>query len=150
MYDLIGLISTAHLLGQLLYREICDLETVPPLVKQNWKTWKLDKRNNRVKIPRSIRTRVEPVTVIDIQVFRDASILGCCETTYAVVHQPSSISQTLIPSKSKLSKSEIMTPCLELIAMDMSANFGTNIREALKNFNVRSVIGWTDSAAALH
>ena len=31
----------------------------------------------------------------------------------------------------------------------MSKNLGTKISEALKNFNVRSVIGWTDCTVVL-
>ena len=62
--------------------EICDLklpwdETVPPLVKQRWKRQKLDISNNQVKIPRSITTRLEPVTVI----FGEASVLSYCVAT---------------------------------------------------------------------
>ena len=140
MYDPIGLVSPACLLGKLLYREICDLklpwdETVPLLVKQKWERWNLDVSNNRVKIPRSIPTTA-------------AAYLFTA--TLAAFHQPSGISQNLIASTFRLSKSEITTPRLEIIATHMSSNLGKNIRETLKNFNVRSAIGWTDSTVVLY
>ena len=142
MYNPIGLISLAHLLRTLLYRETFDLkppwdENLPPLVKQKWERWKLDISNNRVNFPRSIPTKLESVTVIDIQVFGDIIILGCCAAAYRVVHQSSNINQNLIASKSILSKYEITIPCLELTAALMSAKLGTNVSEILKNFNVR-------------
>ena len=120
------------------------------MVKQKWERWKLDLSNNRVKIPRYIPTKLESDTVLDIHIFGGTSILGCCSAGYAVVHQLSSISQNLISSKSRLSKSEINIPRLDLIATHMSANLGGNIREALKNFNVRSMTGLTDGTAVLH
>ena len=48
VHDPISLISPAHVLGKLLYHVICDTklswdETVPPMFKQKWKRWKLDK-----------------------------------------------------------------------------------------------------------
>ena len=66
VYDPIGLISPAHVLGKLLYREICDLKlpcdkTVSSWVNQKWERWKLDISNNRVKTPRSIPTKLESV-----------------------------------------------------------------------------------------
>ena len=41
VYDPIGLISPRHLIGQILYREVCDLkipwdEVVPLPIKQKW------------------------------------------------------------------------------------------------------------------
>ena len=32
----------------------------------------------------------------------------------------------------------------------MAANLATNIKAALKDLNIRSVIGWTDSTVVLH
>ena len=79
VYNPINLSSPAHLLGKLLHHEMFDLkllwdETVPPLFKQKWKGRNLDISCNRVKIPRFIPTKTESVTVINIQVFGDASI----------------------------------------------------------------------------
>ena len=49
--------------------------------------------------------------------------------------------QGLIASKSILSKKDITIPRLELIAAHMAANLATNIKAALKDLNIRSVIG---------
>ena len=125
-------------------------ETVLALVKQKCKRWKLDISNILVQIPRSIPTKLKSVTVVGIHIFREASIPGCCAATYRVVHQPSSITQNLIACKSKLSKYEITIPRLEIISTHLSANMGTNITKALKNFNVRSATCWTDSTVILH
>ena len=39
---------------------------------------------------------------------------------------------------------------MELIAAHMAANLATNIKAALKDLNIRSVIGWTGSTVVLH
>ena len=57
-YDPIGLISPTHLIGKILYREVCELkipwdEAVPSSIKQIWDNWKLD-IEIKVEIPRSI------------------------------------------------------------------------------------------------
>ena len=96
-----------------------------------------NRSNNRVKIPRSILTKLQSVIAIDIHIFGDANVFGCIAAAYAVVHQASSISKNLISSKSKLPKSEITFPRLDLIATHMYAKLGTVIRQALKKFNVR-------------
>lgn len=96
-----------------------------------------NRSNNRVKIPRFILTKLQSVIVIGIHIFGDASVFGCFAAAYAVVPQASTISKNLIASKSKLSKSEITIPRLDLIATHMSAKLGINIRQALKKFNVR-------------
>ena len=37
-----------------------------------------------------------------------------------------------------------------LLATHMTANVATNLKAALKDFNIRSVAGWTDSIVGLH
>ena len=54
--------------------------------------------------------------------------------------------QGLIACKSILSKKDITIPRLELIAAHMAANLATNIKAALKDLNIRSVIGGTDQS----
>ena len=39
---------------------------------------------------------------------------------------------------------------MELIAAHVAANLATNIKAALKDLNIRSVIGWTDITVVLH
>ena len=93
--DAIGLISPSHLIGKILYREVCELkipwdEVVPLPIKQKWDKWKLD-IETKVEIPRSIPLKQESVTMVDLHVFGDASVLGCCAAAYVVVYQPSSV-----------------------------------------------------------
>ena len=154
VYDPTGLISPAHLIGKLLYREICELkipwdDLVPQTIKNKWEKWKVDIVNT-VEIPRSLALKQEPINSIDLHVFGDASILGYCAVAYAVVNQPSVVNQGLIASKSRLSKKDVTIPRLELIATHMAAKLATNTKEALKHFNIRSVTGWTDSIVVLY
>ena len=87
--------------------------------------------------------------MVDLHVFGDASVLGCCAAAYVVVYQPSSDNQGLIASKSRLSKRGMTIPRLELIAAHMATNLEANIKEALPSQNIRSVTCWTDSTAVL-
>ena len=82
VYDPIGLISPTHLIGKILYREVCKLkipwdETVTSSIKQKWDKWKLD-IETKIEIPRSISLKKESVTMVDLHLFGDASVLGCC------------------------------------------------------------------------
>ena len=51
-----------------------------------------------IEIPRSISTHKESITSADLHVFEDASIVANCAAVYAVVDQPSAISQGLVAS----------------------------------------------------
>ena len=153
VYDPISLISPSHLIGKILYREVCELkipwdEVVPLPIKQKWDKWKLD-IETKVEIPRSIPLKQESVTMVDLRVFGDASVLGCCAAAYVVIYQPSSVNQGLIASKSRLSKRDMTIPRLELIAAHMATNLAANIKEALPSQNIRSVTCWTDSTVVL-
>ena len=154
MYDPTGLMSPAHLIGKILYREICESriswdESVPQTIKLKWEKWKTD-TVNKVEIPRSLTLKLEPISSVDLYIFGDAGILGYCAVAYAVVSQLTKVNQGLVASKSKLSKKDITIPRLELITAHMAANLATNIKAALKDLNIRSVIGWTDSTVVLH
>ena len=154
VYDPTGLISPAHLIGKIFYREICEPkiswdESVPQTIKLKWEKWKLDVVN-KVEIPRSLTLKQEPINSVELHIFGDATILGHCAVAYAVVSQPSKVNQGLVASKSRLSKKDITIPRLELIVTHMAANLATNIKTALKDLNIRSVTGWTDSTVVLH
>ena len=63
VYDPIGLISPSHLIGKILYREVCELkipwdDVVLFPIKQKWDKWKLD-IETKVEIPRSIPLKQE-------------------------------------------------------------------------------------------
>ena len=108
VYDPTGLISPANLIGEILYREICESriswdESVPQTIKLKWEKWKID-IVNKVEIPRSLTRKLEPITSVDLHTFGDASILGYCAVAYPVVSQPSKVNQGLVTSKSRLSK----------------------------------------------
>ena len=125
----------AHLIGKVLYREICELkilwnESVPQAIKLKWEKWKID-IVNKVDISRSLTLKEEPINSEDLHV------LGYCAVAYAEVSQPSKVNQGLIASKSRLSKKDITIPRLEFIV--------TRIKAALKGLNIRSLPGWTDS-----
>ena len=97
VYDPIGLISTSHLIGKILYLEVCELkipwdEVVPLPIKQKWDKWKLD-IETKVEIPRSVPLKKKSVAMVDLHVFGDVSVLGCCAAAYVVVHQPSNVNQ---------------------------------------------------------
>ena len=153
VYDPIGLISLSHLIGKILYREVCELkipwdEVVQLPIKQKWDKWKLD-IETKVEIPRSIPLNQESFTMVDLHVFADASVLGCCAAAYVVVYQPSNVNQGLIASKSRLYKRDMTIPKLELIAAHMATNLAVNIKEALPSQNIRSVTCSTDSNVIL-
>ena len=84
-------------------------------------------------IPRSIPIKNEPITEFDIHFFNDASIDGVCTVAYAVVYQPNKVSQSLITSKSRLAKKNILIPRLELIAAHMSSNLADNLSAVKAN-----------------
>ena len=154
MYDPTGFMLPAHLIGKILYREICKSkipldESVPQTIKLKREKWKLN-IVNKVEIPRSLTLKQEPIISVDLHIFGDASILGYCAAAYAVVSQPSRVNQGLVGSKSRLSKKDITIPRLEFMATHMAVNLATNIKAALKDLNIRSVLGWTDSIVVLH
>ena len=100
VYELTGLISPAHLMGKILYREICESriswdESVPQTIKLKWGKWKIDVAN-KVEILRSLTLKLELITSVDLHIFGDASTLGYCAVAYAVVSQPSKVNQVEI------------------------------------------------------
>ena len=105
MYDPTGLISPAHLIGKILYREIIPWdESVPQPIKLKWEKWKLDV-GNKLEIPRSLTPEQEPINSVDLHIFGDVSVLGYF--AYVVVNQPSKVNQGLVASKLRLSKKDI-------------------------------------------
>ena len=108
-----------------------------------------DITNIRIEIPRSIWTHKESITSVDLHVFGGASIAVNCTTVYAVVNQPSAISLCLVAGKSRISKINLIIPRLELVSTHMACNLISNMKSALKNQNVRSVKGWTDSTVVI-
>ena len=82
--------------------------------------------------------------------FGDASKSGVCAAVYAVVRQPSGVSQGLVPARARLAKQGLTIPRLELVSAYMAANLNTNVGNALVGFPVKHSYGWLDSSVALH
>ena len=68
--------------------------------------------------------------------FGDASGRGICAAVYAVVRQQSGVSQGLVTAKSRLAKSGLTIPRLELVAGHMAVNIVENVRDAIEGFPV--------------
>ena len=80
MYDPTRVISPAHLIGKILFREICESriswdESLSQTIKLKWEKWKID-IVNKVEIPRSLNLKLETIASADLHIFGDASILG--------------------------------------------------------------------------
>ena len=122
------MISASHIIGKVIYRELCDKELhwdtiILQILKKNFlKKWVNDITNIPTEIPGSIPTSKESITSVDLHVFGDASILANCAAVYAVVNQPSEISQGLVASKSRISKRDLTIPRLELVSTHMACN----------------------------
>ena len=81
IYNPLGLISASHILGKVIYRELCvkklpwDTE-VSQILKEKFKKWVNDIANILIEMPRSIPTHKESFTSVDLHVFVDASIVA--------------------------------------------------------------------------
>ena len=77
VYDALGFVSLCLLLGQIIYRNLCDLKVpwdkeVPIDVQTQWLKW-ITGLKTEIKIRRPISIKNERITEIDIQLFSDAS-----------------------------------------------------------------------------
>ena len=149
IYDPLGFVSPVDLMGKIIYRLICEKKlawdnTITNDIMKVWGKWE-SSLIQKVEIPRSI-VQSNDVTKIDLHVFRDSSIIASCVVGYIVAHHPVGSSQGLIASKSRLGKQNTTIPRLELIASNMTSN----LKEALSNYNVPEIFGWTDSTVVLH
>ena len=80
IYDSLGYISSAHLLGKIVYQESCEL-------KLPWTKW-LTFSPSKIIIPRSIPLPDAKINHTDIHAFRNSNIMGTCAVAYAIVFQP--------------------------------------------------------------
>ena len=86
----------------------------------------------KTELPRSILLAQDSITAIDLHVFADASIVANCAAVYAVVYQPSSVSQDLVTGKSRISKHNITVPRLELISTSHGSQFSTECKMSIR------------------
>ena len=92
----------------------------------------------------------ENIQSIELHGFGDASSDGVASTVYAIIRQPSGVSQRLLAAKSRLAKQGLTIPRLELVSAHMTANLLSNVETALEGFRITVMQGWLDSAVALH
>ena len=151
IYDPLGIISPCHVLGKVIFSELCDEKIpwyakAPECLKNKYVKWVRDTSSLKNEIPRSVALNKESITAVDLYVFGDASAVA----SFAVFHQPSITNQGLLFSKSRTSKKNLAIPRLELVSAHMVSNLIENVKAALKRCNIRSVTGWTDSTVVLH
>ena len=108
IYDPLGLVSPITLCGKLLCREVCNVQKswdkqLPHPFLTRWLSWNKSFPGH-VAVPRSLVKNQEQITKIQLHAFGDASRKGVWTAVYAVVHQPSGVSQGLVVSKSSLPK----------------------------------------------
>ena len=143
IYDPLGLISPITLKGKSIFRDICDAKYSwdAPLqggLLNRWHSYKND-LPDEVTVKRTLAPAREAIKSIDIHAFGDASKEGTAAAVYAVVYQESSVNQSLLAGKARLSKKTTI-PRLELTAAHMTANMLYNIKELLAGVAVRKVI----------
>ena len=134
---------------------LCDLKVpwdkeITIDIQTQWLKW-ITGLKTEIKIPRSsIPIKNETITEIDIHPFSDASVDEVCTVAYAVVCQPNKVSQSLITSKSRLSKKHISIQRLERITVHMSSNLVGNLRCSLRKFNIGEVYAWSGSTVTIY
>ena len=103
-----------------------------------------------MEFPRSLVNFREDINDIKLHAFGDASGKGVAAAVFAVIEQPSGVSQGLVAAKSCLAKEQLTIPRQELVSAHMGRNLVHNVKQALKEFPVGDVYGWLDSTTALH
>ena len=108
IFDPLGLISPAELIGKDMYREACDLklswdEQLTKPLRTKWIKWSKS-LPKKFEVSRSIPTFQDEILSVDLHVFGDASLKGVSAVLYAVVHQKDGRSQGILAAKSMLSR----------------------------------------------
>ena len=153
IYDPLGLASPTSLIGEQLYRDICDNITpwdtqLPESLFKRWRDWNSTLREDLV-VPRALTPYHQPTSQLTLHAFGDASVNGACVAVYAVVHLGEIVTQQLVCAKSRLAKKNLTIPRLELIARHMSVNLVTNVQAAL-TIHPSTIHCWLDSTIALY
>ena len=124
-------------------------QKLPLKLEISWQTWETN-LPGKIEVPRSIVKHEEATTSVSIHAFGDASSQGMSTAVYAVMHQPSRVSQGLMTAKSRLGKKGLKITRLELVAVHMAAHLVSNVRDALEGFPLEGVYCWLNSRVALH
>ena len=91
------------------------------------------------------------LTCAQEQIEGDASKNGVCATVFAVMRQPSWVSQGLVTAKVHLAKQGLRIPRLELVSAHYSNKpYHKRKRKALEGFPVKRSYGNLDNSVALH
>ena len=166
IYDPLGLASPQTLQGKLICREACQMKLgwdapIGNNIKQKWLQWE-QSLPRQVNAPHSLVNFREAINSIELHAFGDASGEGdvsgegdasgegVASAVYAVVRQPSGVSQGLVAAKARLAKQGLTIPCLELMSAHMATNLIRNVQRALEGSPVVVLQGWLDSTVALH
>ena len=110
IYDPLGLISSNHVMGKLIYRGLCDLkipwdEETPDILKRKFKKWVQDITCNKIVLSRAKPLKLESVTAMNLHVFGDAGIIINCAVViytiiYTIAYEPSNTHKELLVRKS--------------------------------------------------
>ena len=155
VYDPLGYVPPTMLEGKLIYREACKQKTawdaaLPTEVTESWDKFERNLPTS-VSTKRSLVAFQEPLDLVKIHAFGDASGKGVCAAVYTVVSQKSGTTQGLLTAKSRVTKQGLTIPRLELIAGHMAVNLAVNVRDSLTSLPIDPVIHcWLDSTVALH
>jgi hypothetical protein len=134
VYDPLGLISPMMLEGKIIYREICEEKirwdgSIPDELSKQWLKWE-SAFPSCLSFSRCIPVYREPIQQVQLHSFEDASKKGVYAAVYAVVQQESGTVQGLVAAKSRLAKTNLTIPRLELVAGHMAVNLAVNVRNA--------------------
>ena len=136
--DPLGFISPSCAIGKVINCELCDEEVpwdteVSVGLKRKIEKWVRDINSVKTALSRSIPLAKDSITVVDLHVYADASIVANCAAVHEVVYQHDSVSQALVTSKLRISKHKITIPRLQLVLTHMGANLVQNVKSALKS-----------------
>lgn len=152
IYDPLGLVSPVTLTGKLLYRDACNAKLAWDAKFSLELSRRLMRWEESLPISattnRCLAAHREEIDDIHLHSFGDASGKGVAAAVYAVVFQPSGVSQGLVAAKARLSKQGLTIPRLELVSGHMAVNLITNVKNALEGFPVSQQLCWLDSSVA--
>ena len=132
VYDPLGLVSPTTLIGKLQYRDACDAKLawdakLPDEMARRLKKWE-EGLPTAATTNRSLAVHHEEIEDIQHHSFGDASGKGVGAAVYAVVTQPSGVSQGLVAAKARLAKQGLTIPRLELVSGHMAINLITDVK----------------------
>ena len=114
IYDPLGVASPLTLCGKLLYREACNFrigwdEQLPSDLADKWAKWE-SSSPERITFMRALVQYQETKSSTSLRVFGDTSRLGVAATAFAVVSQPSGVTQGIVAPKARLAKQGLTIP----------------------------------------